>query len=127
MRRTSIPSAVVLALALAAGCNKSETKAPPAEPPKPEEPKKPEPPKHPVDPGCPADAKAVPADAEKTATGLASKVLTAGTGKEHPAREDTVKVHYTGWMTDCWKFDSSVDRHQPASFPLNGVIPGWTE
>jgi FKBP-type peptidyl-prolyl cis-trans isomerase len=128
MRRTSIASAVVLALAVAAGCNKTETKAPPpSEAPKPAEPPKPELPKHPADPGCPADVKAPPADAAKTPTGLASKVLTPGTGKEHPSREDTVKVHYTGWMTDCWKFDSSVDRHQPASFPLAGVIPGWTE
>jgi peptidylprolyl isomerase len=119
---------VALALGSPVACNKSETKAPPAEPPKPAEaPKRPEPPKKAPDPNAPADVKAAPADAEKTASGLASKVLTPGTGKEHPAREDTVKVHYTGWMTDGVKFDSSVDRGQPASFPLNGVIPGWTE
>ena len=40
---------------------------------------------------------------------------------------DTVKVHYTGWLTDGTKFDSSVDRGQPATFPLNRVIAGWTE
>jgi len=38
-----------------------------------------------------------------------------------------VSVHYTGWLTDGTKFDSSVDRGQPAEFPLGGVIPGWTE
>jgi FKBP-type peptidyl-prolyl cis-trans isomerase len=38
-----------------------------------------------------------------------------------------VTVHYTGWLTDGTKFDSSVDRGRPATFALNGVIPGWTE
>ena len=40
---------------------------------------------------------------------------------------DTVTVHYTGWLTDGTKFDSSVDRGEPIDFPLNRVIPGWTE
>jgi peptidylprolyl isomerase len=71
--------------------------------------------------------KSPPLDAEKTASGLASKVLTPGKGKEKPTAEDTVKVHYTGWTTDGVKFDSSVDRGQPAQFPLRGVIKGWTE
>jgi len=44
-----------------------------------------------------------------------------------PSPTDTVKVHYTGWLTNGNKFDSSVDRGQPAEFPLNRVIPGWTE
>jgi FKBP-type peptidyl-prolyl cis-trans isomerase len=44
-----------------------------------------------------------------------------------PQPTDTVTVNYTGWLTDGTKFDSSVDRGQPASFPLNQVIPGWTE
>ena len=39
----------------------------------------------------------------------------------------TVRVHYTGRLTDGTKFDSSVDRGEPATFPLSGVIPGWTE
>ena len=76
---------------------------------------------------APADVKAAPADAEVTASGLASKVLTPGTGKEKPAATDKVKVHYSGWTTDGKLFDSSVKRGQPATFPLNRVIPGWTE
>jgi len=75
----------------------------------------------------PADVKAAPEDAEKTSSGLASKVLKPGTGKEKPAAADTVTVHYCGWTTDGKKFDSSLDRGQPTSFPLNGVIKGWTE
>lgn len=75
----------------------------------------------------PADVHAAPADALKAASGLASKVLTAGTGTEKPAAADTVTVHYSGWTTDGKLFDSSVKRGQPASFPLNGVIKGWTE
>lgn len=76
---------------------------------------------------APDDVKAPPADAVTTASGLASKVLTAGTGTEKPAASDTVTVHYSGWTTDGKLFDSSVRRGQPASFPLNRVIPGWTE
>jgi FKBP-type peptidyl-prolyl cis-trans isomerase len=49
-----------------------------------------------------------------------------GTGKK-PKASSTVSVHYTGTLLDGTKFDSSVDRGQPAQFPLNGVIPGWTE
>ena len=76
---------------------------------------------------APADVKAVPADAEKSASGLAWKVLKPGTGKAKPGKTDTVKVHYTGWTTDGKMFDSSVARGTPATFPLNGVIKGWTE
>ena len=78
-------------------------------------------------PETPTDVKAAPEDAEKTPTGLASKVLSKGTGTEHPSASDTVTVHYSGWTTDGKLFDSSVKRGQPASFPLNGVIKGWTE
>jgi FKBP-type peptidyl-prolyl cis-trans isomerase len=81
----------------------------------------------PKPPAVPADVAAAPAEAAKTASGLASKVLKPGTGSVHPAASDTVTVHYTGWTTDGKQFDSSVTRGQPASFPLNGVIPGWTE
>lgn len=78
-------------------------------------------------PEVPSDVAAAPADAEKTPSGLASKVLKAGTGDKKPAATDTVTVHYTGWETNGKQFDSSVVRGQPASFPLNGVIAGWTE
>ncbi len=81
----------------------------------------------PKPPPVPADVAAAPKDAEKTASGLASKVLVKGTGATHPKATDQVKVHYSGWTTDGRLFDSSVLRGQPASFPLNGVIPGWTE
>ena len=76
---------------------------------------------------APPDVAAAPADAAKTPTGLASKVLTPGTGKTHPARTDIVTVHYTGWKTDGSMFDSSVLRGKPSSFPLDRVIAGWTE
>jgi len=81
----------------------------------------------PAAPEAPADVKAPPADAVKTASGLCSKVLQAGKGEKKPAAADTVTVHYSGWTTDGKLFDSSVQRGQPASFPLNGVIKGWTE
>lgn len=81
----------------------------------------------PAMPTTPPDVAAPPADAAKTASGLASKVLKAGTGTKKPAAADTVTVHYSGWTTDGKMFDSSVERGRPASFPLNGVIKGWTE
>lgn len=61
-----------------------------------------------------------------TASGLQYSVVKEGTGKK-PTAESTVKVHYTGTLLDGTKFDSSVDRGEPAQFPLNGVIAGWTE
>jgi len=76
---------------------------------------------------APPDVAAAPADADKTASGIAHKVLTKGTGAEHPAEWDRVKVHYTGWTTDGKMFDSSVKKGRPATFPLKGVIAGWTE
>jgi hypothetical protein len=66
-------------------------------------------------------------DAKKTDSGLASKVLKAGAGKVHPKATDMVTVHYSGWTTDGKLFDSSHKRGRPASFPLDGVIKGWTE
>ena len=76
---------------------------------------------------APPDVAAPPSDAEKSSSGLASKVLTAGTGTTHPRASDSVTVHYTGWTTDGTMFDSSVSRGEPSTFPLNGVISGWTE
>jgi FKBP-type peptidyl-prolyl cis-trans isomerase len=78
-------------------------------------------------PPVPENVAAAPANAEKTASGLASKVITAGTGKDKPKASDTVSVHYTGWMTNGKMFDSSVTRGAPTQFPLSGVIKGWTE
>jgi FKBP-type peptidyl-prolyl cis-trans isomerase len=75
---------------------------------------------------APADVAAAPADATTTESGLAWKSLKAGDGA-HPAETDRVRVHYTGWTTDGKQFDSSVQRGRPAVFPLNKVIPGWTE
>src|SRR6185295_15680654 len=76
---------------------------------------------------APPDVAAPPADAQLTASGLASKVLSPGSGTEHPVPSDLVKVHYTGWTTDGKMFDSSVARGRPAVFPLDRVIAGWTE
>lgn len=81
----------------------------------------------PTMPETPADVQSPPADAVKTPTGLSSKMLQAGKGNQKPAATDTVTVHYSGWTTDGKLFDSSVKRGQPTSFPLNGVIKGWTE
>jgi FKBP-type peptidyl-prolyl cis-trans isomerase len=78
-------------------------------------------------PPAPEDVAAPPPNAEKTASGLASRVLTSGTGTVHPTATSTVKVHYTGWTTDGAMFDSSVMRGEPATFPLDRVIAGWTE
>lgn len=76
---------------------------------------------------APPDVAAPPADAIKTPSGLASRVLRNGTGTVHPGPTDSVTVHYTGWTTDGKRFDSSVARGSPATFPLNRVIAGWTE
>lgn len=63
-----------------------------------------------------------------TASGLQYEVLKAGDGKgKSPKATDNVKVHYHGTLIDGKVFDSSVERKEPISFPLNGVIPGWTE
>jgi len=78
-------------------------------------------------PQTPSDVKAAPADAKKTASGLAYKVLKPGTGARHPSAQSQVTVHYSGWTTDGKMFDSSVMRGEPSTFPLNGVIAGWTE
>lgn len=81
----------------------------------------------PTMPETPSDVQAAPADAVKTPSGLASKVLQPGKGTAKPAAADTVTVHYSGWTTDGKLFDSSVMRDEAIVFPLNQVIPGWTE
>jgi len=61
-----------------------------------------------------------------TVSGLQYKVITAGKGKQ-PTAEDTVTVNYRGTLIDGTEFDSSYKRNQPATFPVKGVIAGWTE
>jgi FKBP-type peptidyl-prolyl cis-trans isomerase len=141
LRRAVVPAAALaLAVTSLAACEKKEPpsstststpppsasasldtitmpSAAPAEPPPPEEKSIP----------APADVSPPPPDAQKTASGLASKVLTKGTGKVHPTPSDKVKVHYTGWTSDGKMFDSSVTKGEPLSFPLDAVIPGWGE
>ncbi len=78
-------------------------------------------------PTAPSDVAGPAPDAAVTASGLASKMLRAGDGKTRPTAKSIVTVHYTGWLTSGQGFDSSVSRGQPARFPLNRVIPGWTE
>lgn len=75
----------------------------------------------------PTDVASAPADAHVTPSGLASRVLSAGTGTTHPSATGTVTVHYAGWTTDGKLFDASYKRGQASSFPLNRVIAGWTE
>lgn len=81
----------------------------------------------PTDLPAPSDVAAPPADAQKSDTGLAWKVLKEGQGGDKPNKWDSVEVHYTGWTTDGKMFDSSRKRGRPATFPLKAVIPGWTE
>ena len=76
---------------------------------------------------APPDVAAAPADAVRTSSNLASKVLTPGTGTRHPRPNSRVTVHYTGWTTSGRMIDSSVVRGQPSTFRLDGVIDGWTE
>src|SRR5688572_3861316 len=78
-------------------------------------------------PETPADVQAAPADAQKTASGLASKGITKGTGRERPSAADTGTVHSSSWTTDGKRIDSSVKRGETTRCPLNGVIKGWPE
>ncbi|HEX5694445.1 MAG TPA: FKBP-type peptidyl-prolyl cis-trans isomerase [Arenimonas sp.] len=77
---------------------------------------------------APVDVAAPPADAIRTASGLAYKVLDRGNrAPGHPAATDHVMVHYTGWTTAGQVFDSSLFKDKPATFPLQGLIQGWRE
>ena len=73
------------------------------------------------------EANKVEEGVKATASGLQYLVLQEGTGAEHPAATDRVRVHYEGKLLDGTVFDSSVARGQPISFGLNQVIKGWTE
>ncbi len=85
-----------------------------------------------TDGGTPTSATVAPSSGQTnemitTASGLKYQVLKRGTGTVSPKATDTVKVHYHGTLLDGTVFDSSVQRGEPISFPLNGVIAGWTE
>ena len=76
---------------------------------------------------APPDVAAAPADAVKTASGLASKVLTPGSGGDRPVKGDLVMVEYSGWTTDGKMFDSTTTRGRPSVFGVDRVIPGFSE
>ena len=85
---------------------------------------------------APPDVASVPADATKTASGLATRVLTPGTGKDHPTKDDIVVVNYTGWLYEAAApghkgavFDSSLASGTPLRFKLGAgeVIKGWDQ
>jgi peptidylprolyl isomerase len=101
-------SIVTLALSLGAGVLAQQA---PSVPPQP----------------APPDVAAPPADAVRTASGLAFTVLQPGTGTAKPGPMDLVTVHYTGWTTDGKMFDSSLASKGPVEFPLNLLIKGWNE
>jgi FKBP-type peptidyl-prolyl cis-trans isomerase FkpA len=73
-----------------------------------------------------ADKIAREKDATKTTSGVVIRTINAGAGAS-PTADDVVKVHYEGKLIDGTVFDSSIKRGQPAEFPLNGVVPCWTE
>ena len=76
---------------------------------------------------APPDVAAAPADAVRTASGLASKVLAKGTGTAHPTDAAQVTIHYTGWTPDGKMFDSSVPSGKPVTFGVSQVVPGFAE
>jgi len=78
-------------------------------------------------PSKPIDVARPPAEATVAKSGLAYKILRKGTGTRHPKSSDTVVVHYSGWQTTGYLFDSSVTRGEPAEFSLRDVIEGWRE
>src|SRR5688500_16730917 len=86
---------------------------PPATPPPPDE--------------LPASEVAVPADGEKSTTGLVSKLIRKGSSNEKAEATDVVTVHYTGWSSEGRLFDSSVVRGPASTFPLDKVMAGWRE
>jgi FKBP-type peptidyl-prolyl cis-trans isomerase FklB len=105
-----------LILGLLAGCTAKENKTEAAKPPVAN-----------ADPGAAFLAENAKKDGvNTTATGLQYKIIKSGAG-DSPKPTDTVKVHYHGTLIDGTVFDSSVQRGEPISFPVTGVIPGWVE
>jgi FKBP-type peptidyl-prolyl cis-trans isomerase len=76
---------------------------------------------------APSDVAAPPVDATKTPSGLATKVITPGTGKDHPGKEEAVTVSYTEWTADGKMFDSTVTRGKPVTLVVSHVLPGLGE
>jgi len=137
MRLPSLIRWSSISLLLALACEKEAPKPadpPPASPPPSAEAPKPAevvptaapqpaaPPKLPA----PPDVAAPPSDAARTKSGLSSKVISKGTGKEKPGVNDSVKVSYAGWTKDGQMFDAS-SPDKPTSFGVSNVIPGWVE
>ncbi len=78
-------------------------------------------------PTVPEDVAAAPADAERSASGLAWTVLTEGTGTKRPDKNDRVAVHFTGWTAAGTEFQTSYGQEKPAVFEIQSVFPGWAE
>jgi len=76
---------------------------------------------------APDNVSAPPEDAETTPSGIAYRVLEDADTEVHPKASDRITVHYTGWTIDGQMFDSSIPRGQPATFPLDQLIPGWQQ
>ncbi len=72
------------------------------------------------------DDKDAPKEFSETKSGLKYRILRKSNGKK-PTAKDTVTVNYKGWLDNGKEFDSSYKRGEPTTFPLGGVIPGWTE
>jgi FKBP-type peptidyl-prolyl cis-trans isomerase len=131
MPRSALTLAILLqGPAFCAGCEDAarETKPPAAAAPAATPPQTQTPPPAPGDAlAAPPDLNAPPADAQKTASGLVTRVLTVGSGHMRPGPRDSVRVHYTGWKSSGKLIDSSRKRGEPAVFELGGVIAGWAE
>jgi peptidylprolyl isomerase len=109
---------LVLVAGLAGACN---SEAPPSAPP-------PAPAIGPQPVPAPPDVAAIPADAVKTASGLAYRILKPGAGTIHPTPDSIPVVNYTGWKTNGEMFDSTVVTNHPLDkYHLNELIPGWIE
>ena len=76
---------------------------------------------------APPDVAAPPADALKTPSGLASKMLRVGLGRDRPGPHSHVLVNYTGWTPNGKMFDTSLKSGGPVPLDVDGVIAGWTE